>query len=100
MASFKDWKLLESTVLEPGECMEKSPIQKSEVFNDYIGLFLWRGTEKPAEILDHASYDYHKFTKLEISEGKTKDLVSEYWCKLNPEQKVEGLSAQEVKYFK
>jgi len=49
------------------------------------GLFLWRGTEKPAEILEHASYDYHKFTKLDISDPKTKELVSEYWCKLNPD---------------
>lgn len=29
-----------------------------------IGLLIWRGTEKPKEILEHDSYDYHKFTKL------------------------------------
>lgn len=26
---------------------------------------MWRGTEKPAEILDHPSYEYHNFTKLD-----------------------------------
>lgn len=85
MASYKDQNILENIALEYGEFMEKNLIQKSEVLKFYLGLFLWRGTEKPAEILDHASYDYHKFTKLDIADPKTKELVSEYWCKLNPE---------------
>ena len=36
---------------------------------------MWRGTEKPKEILEHDSYDYHKFTKLEFNDPKTLDLV-------------------------
>jgi len=46
---------------------------------DIKGLFLWRGVEKPFEITDHPSYDYHKFTKLEFSDPKTRELVTEYW---------------------
>jgi len=49
---------------------------------DIKGLFLWRGVEKPFEITDHPSYDYHKFTKLEFSDPKTRELVTEYWCGL------------------
>ena len=41
---------------------------------------MWRGTEKPFEITDHPSYEYHKFQKLEFNDKKTRDLVTEYWC--------------------
>jgi hypothetical protein len=42
--------------------MEMNQILKSEVFKNKIkGLFMWRGTEKPFEITDHPSYEYHKF---------------------------------------
>ena len=37
-----------------------------------LGLFMWRGLEQPSEITDHASYDYHKFTKLEFTDPKTR----------------------------
>jgi len=40
------------------------------------GLFLWRGLEEPAEIKEHVSYEYHKFTKLEFNDAKTRDLVT------------------------
>jgi hypothetical protein len=56
-------------------------------------LLLWRGTEKPKEILEHDSYDYHTFEKLEFSNPKTRELVTEYWTGLEPTDRVEGLSA-------
>lgn len=51
-----------------------------EFFNEPIlnstGLFLWRGLEEPTEIKEHVSYEYHKFTKLEFNDAKTRDLVT------------------------
>jgi hypothetical protein len=46
---------------------------------------MWRGLEKPKEILEHDSYEYHKFEKLEFTDPKTRELVTEYWCGLTPE---------------
>lgn len=57
------------------------------------GLFIWRGTEKPQEILDHPSYEYHFFTKLDVADPKTRKLVDEYWLNMTEETKVEGLKA-------
>jgi hypothetical protein len=93
MDSLKDWNTSENTVSECGEFMEMNPTLKSEVLFIEIGLLLWRGTEKPKEILEHDSYDYHTFEKLEFSNPKTRELVTEYWTGLEPTDRVEGLSA-------
>ena len=66
----------------------------------YLGLFMWRGLTIPAEVSEHPSYEYHKFQKLEFTDPKTRALVTEHWCGLNPEDKVEGLAAQCVSYYK
>jgi len=72
--------------------MAMSPISKSEVafFILYLllGLFIWRGTEKPFEITDHPSYEYHTFTKLDVKDPKTRNLVEEYWCNMTEDTKV------------
>lgn len=57
------------------------------------GLWLIRGTQLPQEILEHPSYDYHKFQKLEFKDPNTRKLVEEHWLNLTPETKVEGLPA-------
>ena len=61
---------------------------------------MWRGTEKPFEITDHPSYEYHQFTKLDVKDPKTRELVTELWCNLEEGQKVEGQKVNTVKYFK
>jgi len=48
---------------------------------DIKGLWLWRGTEIPFEIKDHVSYEYHVFTKLDVSKEEDRKVVEEYWTK-------------------
>lgn len=83
MDFYKDQNISENICLVHGEYMEMNLIQILKVLIKLnLGLFLWRGVEKPFEITDHPSYDYHKFTKLEFSDPKTRELVTEYWCGL------------------
>jgi len=65
------------------------------------GVWVWRGTEIPAEIKDLDSYEYHKFTKLDPNNEADKKKVTEFWAGLNEdEDTVDGLKVRTVKYFK
>lgn len=57
---------------------------------DIKGLFMWRGTEKPFEITDHPSYEYHFFEKLDWKDPKSQKLVEDYWGSLNEGDVVDG----------
>jgi len=65
------------------------------------GVWVWRGTELPAEIKDLDSFEYHTFTKLDPNNEEHKKKVKEYWTALNEdEDKADGLTVRACKYFK
>lgn len=47
---------------------------------DIEGVWLFRGTEIPAEMKEHPSFEYHKFDKLDIDNADHKKKVEDYWC--------------------
>ena len=67
---------------------------------DIKGVWLWRGTEIPAEIKDHQSYEYYKITKLDHTKEEDRKVLEEYWTNLEEGQLVEGVPVFEAKYFK
>jgi len=65
------------------------------------GVFAWRGTKIPLMVKQHDQYDYHKFTQLDPANEADRKKLEEFWTKLNEdEDKVDGLTARTVKYFK
>lgn len=48
------------------------------------GAWLWRGTDIPAEMKDHASYEYHQFVKIDKNNEADRKRFEEYW--LNQEE--------------
>jgi elongation factor 1-gamma len=65
------------------------------------GVWAWRGTEIPEEVRDVPSYEYHKFSQLDVTKDADKDLIRQYWTGLTEdESNVDGLTARTVKYFK
>jgi elongation factor 1-gamma len=65
------------------------------------GVWVWRGVGLPHEITDLDSYEYHKFTKLELTNDADKAKVLAYWTGMNEDEDiVDGLRARTVKYFK
>jgi elongation factor 1-gamma len=66
------------------------------------GCWVWRGSEIPFEIKDHPSGEWYKFRKLDVKNNEEdRKIQEEYWTKWNEdEDKVEGLTARDVKYFK
>jgi elongation factor 1-gamma len=65
------------------------------------GVWVWRGNGLPKEITDLDSFEYHKWIRLDASKEEDRKKVDEYWCGLDEDvDKVEGLTARTVKYFK
>ena len=63
------------------------------------GVWMWRGTEVPDEMKEHDSFPYYTVRKLDIEKPEDKQLVNDYWTKLNPEDEVEGRKAYDAEYF-
>jgi len=71
------------------------------VENDYKirGLWMFRGLDVPQEMKDNDLYEYITFTKLDINKPEDKQLVHDYWTKLNENDEVEGRKCADVEYF-
>lgn len=65
------------------------------------GVWVWRGVGLPHEITDLDSYEYHKFTKLDLANEADKTKVNSFWTGMNEDEDVvDGFRARTVKYFK
>ncbi|KAJ1610383.1 elongation factor EF1-gamma [Cryptosporidium canis] len=64
---------------------------------DYQGVFMFRGADIPEEMQSHPSFEYHTFTKLDISKPEDKKLITDYFCN---DDEVEGLKIQDCKVWK
>ena len=63
------------------------------------GLWMFRGKEVPQEMKDNDLYEYITFRKLDINKEEDKQLVHDYWTKLNETDEVEGRKCADVEYF-
>ena len=63
------------------------------------GCWMFRGTEIPQEMKDNDLYEYLTFRKLDINKPEDKQLVHDYWTKLNETDEVEGRKCADVEYF-
>jgi len=63
-------------------------------------MWVWRGDGIPAEIKELDSFDTYTWTRLDLSKPADKSLLAQYWEGLEEGSVVDGLKAQEVKYFK
>ena len=63
------------------------------------GLWMFRGLDVPQEMKDNDLYEYITFTKLDHNKKEDRDLVHDYWTKLNETDEVEGRKCADVEYF-
>ena len=63
------------------------------------GLWMFRGLEVPQEMKDNDLYEYITFTKLDHNKPEDRQLVHDYWTKLNETDEVEGRKCADVEYF-
>jgi len=63
------------------------------------GLWLWRGNEIPNEIKENDYFNYMTITKLNSNNNNDRQLVNEYWTKVNKGNKVDGRTLAEFSYF-
>eukprot|EP00915_Cephaloidophora_sp_WS-2016_P008438 GHVH01011611.1.p1 GENE.GHVH01011611.1~~GHVH01011611.1.p1 ORF type:complete len:195 (+),score=41.19 GHVH01011611.1:47-586(+) len=64
---------------------------------NYEGVFMIRGTEMPKFMLDHPSFEYHKFAKIDAADESQRDLVFEMWT---AEKEIGGRPITDGKQFK
>ena len=60
---------------------------------------MWRGKEIPNEMKEYDNFDYMTIRKLDINKEEDKQLVNDYWTKLNETDQVEGRFAADAEYF-
>ena len=63
------------------------------------GLWMFRGLDVPQEMKDNDLYEYITFTKLDHNKKEDRDLVHDYWTKLNETDEVEGRKCADCEYF-
>ena len=63
------------------------------------GCLLWRGKDIPEEIKAINCFNKMTFRKLDCNVEKDKELVKEYWTKINENEKVFDLPAIDARYF-
>ena len=63
------------------------------------GCLLWRGKDIPEEIKAINCFNKMSFRKLDCNVEKDKELVKEYWTKINENEKVFDLPAIDARYF-
>lgn len=63
------------------------------------GVWMFRGKDIPQDFKDTDSYEFLTIRKLDHSNQDDKELVSDYWTKLDPKDKVQGRPAVDCEYF-
>ena len=63
------------------------------------GCWMFRGTEIPQEMKDNDLYEYLTFRRIDINKPEDKQLVHDYWTKLDENDEVEGRKCADVEYF-
>ena len=71
------------------------------VENDYKvrGMWMLRGKEIPQEMKDNDLYEYLTFRRIDINNPQDKQLVHDYWTKLDENDEVEGRKCADCEYF-
>ena len=60
---------------------------------------VWRGNDIPQEIKAINCFNKITLKKLDCSQQKDKELVSEYWTKIDEKEKVFDMPAIDARYF-
>ncbi len=63
------------------------------------GVWMWRGTDIPNEMKEHDNFPYMTVRKLDINKPEDKQMVHDYWTKVNETDQVDGRFAADVEYF-
>ena len=63
------------------------------------GCMVWRGNDIPQEIKAINCFNKITLKKLDCSQQKDKELVSEYWTKIDEKEKVFDMPAIDARYF-
>ena len=63
------------------------------------GCMVWRGNDIPEEIKNINCFKKMSFKKLDCNEQKNKELVEEFWTKIDEKDKVGDLPAVDARYF-
>ena len=63
------------------------------------GVWMFRGLEIPQEMKDNDLYEYITFRKLDTNKEEDRQLIHDYWTKLNETDEVEGRKCADVEYF-
>ena len=63
------------------------------------GVWMWRGTDIPNEMKEHDNFPYMTIKKLDINKPEDKQMVNDYWTKVNETDQVDGRFAADVEYF-
>ena len=63
------------------------------------GVWMFRGKEIPQEMKDNDLYEYLTFRRIDINNPADKQLVHDYWTKLDENDEVEGRKCADVEYF-
>ena len=63
------------------------------------GCMVWRGNDIPEEIKNINCFKKISFKKLDCNEQKDKELVEEFWTKIDEKDKVGDLPAVDARYF-
>ena len=71
------------------------------VENDYKvrGMWMFRGKDIPQEMKDNDLYEYLTFRRIDINNPQDKQLVHDYWTKLDENDEVEGRKCADCEYF-
>jgi len=63
------------------------------------GVWIWRGNEIPKEIKENDYFDYMTIKKLNSNNNSDRQLVNNYWTKLNKNDKIDGRILFDLSYF-
>ena len=63
------------------------------------GVWLWRGNDIPKEIKENDYFNYMTIKKLDSNNKNDRQLVNDYWTKVNKGDKVEGKILTDLSYF-
>ena len=63
------------------------------------GVWMFRGLDVPQEMKDNDLYEYITFKKLDTNKEEDRQLIHDYWTKLDDNDVVEGRKCADVEYF-